>query len=133
LQIDGENRQSFEFDATNCPDLFPALATFAACTPGVSKIKGVNRLQNKESDRGQVLQTEFNKIGIRIDLIDNEMFIYGQSTIQGGRVSANNDHRIAMCFGIMGMFTESPIEIEGAEAVSKSYPRFWEELLSTLI
>jgi 5-enolpyruvylshikimate-3-phosphate synthase len=36
-----------------------------------------------------------------------------------------------MCFGIMGMFTESPIQIEGAEAVSKSYPRFWEELLST--
>ena len=133
LQIDGANRQSFEFDATNCPDLFPALATFAACTPGISKIKGVNRLQNKESDRGKVLQTEFNKIGISIDLIDNEMFIYSQSTIQGSRVSANNDHRIAMCFGIMGMFTESLIEIEGAEAVSKSYPRFWEELLSTLI
>jgi 3-phosphoshikimate 1-carboxyvinyltransferase len=133
LQIDGANRQPFEFDATNCPDLFPALATFAACIPGVSKISGVNRLQNKESDRGKVLQSEFEKLGVKIDLNGDEMLIYGQSTIKGGRINAHNDHRIAMCFGIIGMFTESPIEIEGAEAVSKSYPGFWEELLSIQI
>ncbi len=61
------------------------------------------------------------------------MLIYGQSTIKGRRINAHNDHRIAMCFGIIGMFTESPIEIEGAEAVSKSYPGFWEELPSIQI
>jgi 3-phosphoshikimate 1-carboxyvinyltransferase len=128
LQIDGTNRQSFEFDATNCPDLFPALVTFASLTSGVSVITGVNRLKNKESDRGTVLQEEFGKLGVTIEIIEDEMHVIGKSAVSGGVVNTHNDHRIAMCFGILGMFSISPIIIEGAEAVEKSYPRFWEEV-----
>lgn len=128
IQINGTQRKPFTFDATHCPDLFPALAVFATLIPGVSTIKGVNRLQNKESDRGKVLQIEFEKLGVRIDLNDDVMHIHGQSSISGGTINANNDHRIAMCYGVLGMFTTTPIIIDGAEAVIKSYPRFWEEL-----
>jgi 3-phosphoshikimate 1-carboxyvinyltransferase len=130
LQIHGNERKAFVFDATHCPDLFPSLAVLAALTPGISTIKGVHRLQNKESNRGKVLQTEFKKLGVRIDLNDDVMHIHGQSSISGGTINANNDHRIAMCFGVLGMFTESSVLIEGAEAVAKSYPDFWEELAS---
>ena len=130
IQINGTQRKSFEFDATNCPDLFPALATFASLIPGVSTIKGVHRLQNKESNRGIVLQTEFKKLGVQIDLDADVMYIHGKSTISGGLINAHNDHRIAMCFGVLGMFTESPISINGAEAVAKSYPGFWEEMIN---
>jgi 3-phosphoshikimate 1-carboxyvinyltransferase len=128
IQINGKQRKPFAFDATHCPDLFPALATFASLIPGVSTIKGVHRLQNKESDRGKVLQTEFEKLGVRIDLDADVMCIHGQSTISGGTINAHNDHRIAMCFGVLGMFTESPILIDGAEAVAKSYANFWESI-----
>jgi 3-phosphoshikimate 1-carboxyvinyltransferase len=128
IQILGTQRKAFEFDATHCPDLFPALATFASLIPGVSRIKGVHRLQNKESDRGKVLQNEFKKLGVRIELEDDTMIVYGQELIQGGTINAHNDHRIAMCFGVLGMFTETPMFIEGAEVVAKSYPDFWEEV-----
>lgn len=128
FQIHGDERTAFAFDATHCPDLFPALAVFAALTPGISTIKGVHRLQNKESNRGKVLQTEFEKLGVRIDLNDDVMNIHGQSSISGGTIDAHNDHRIAMCFGVLGMFTTTPIIIDGSEAVIKSYPSFWEEL-----
>jgi 3-phosphoshikimate 1-carboxyvinyltransferase len=87
-------------------------------------------LQNKESDRGKVLQAEFKKLGISIEIEGDMMRVHGKSSISGGTISANNDHRIAMCFGVLGMFTESPVFIEGAEAVAKSYPDFWEELTS---
>jgi 3-phosphoshikimate 1-carboxyvinyltransferase len=130
FQMHGNERKSFEFDATHCPDLFPALATFASLIPGISNIKGVHRLQNKESDRGKVLQTEFKKLGVRIELDEDIMHIYGQPSISGGTINAHNDHRIAMCFGVLGMFTKTPIIIDGAEAVIKSYPSFWEELAS---
>jgi 3-phosphoshikimate 1-carboxyvinyltransferase len=128
IQINGTQRKPFAFDATHCPDLFPALVVFAALTPGISTINGVHRLQNKESDRGKVLQAEFEKLGVRIDLDADVMYIHGKSTISGGTINAHNDHRIAMCFGVLGMFTTTPIIIDGAEAVIKSYPRFWEEL-----
>jgi len=130
IQIHGNERKAFIFDATNCPDLFPALVTFAAFTPGISIIKGVHRLQNKESDRGKVLQAEFKKLGLSIEIEGDIMRVYGQSSISGGVINANNDHRIAMCFGILGMFTESSVLIEGAESVAKSYPNFWDELAS---
>jgi 3-phosphoshikimate 1-carboxyvinyltransferase len=128
LQIQGYERKAFIFDATHCPDLFPALATFASLIPGISNIKGVHRLQNKESDRGKVLQAEFKKLGVSIEIEEDIMRVHGKSSISGGTISANNDHRIAMCFGVLGMFTTTPIIIDGSEAVIKSYPSFWEEL-----
>ena len=128
IEIDGSTRVPFEFDATDCPDLFPALTTLAAFSVGVSKIKGVNRLTTKESSRGEVLQAEYSKLGVNIELQDDWMLIHGKSKVSGGEVSAHHDHRIAMCFAIAGMFASETITIEHAEAVSKSYPEFWEHL-----
>jgi 3-phosphoshikimate 1-carboxyvinyltransferase len=128
IRIDGSQRHSFHFDASDCPDLFPALVTLASLTPGISIISGVIRLKNKESDRGKVLQSEFGKLGVQILIIGNDMQIHGKAFVSGGKVSAQHDHRIAMCFGILGMNTFAGIEIDEAEAVAKSYPSFWEDL-----
>ncbi|MGB0933926.1 MAG: 3-phosphoshikimate 1-carboxyvinyltransferase [Lishizhenia sp.] len=119
---------NFEFDATDCPDLFPALAVLAAFQKSTSIIKGVNRLKHKESDRGEVLKSEFEKLGVKIELIADEMHIHGTGKVKGGTINAHNDHRIAMCFGIAALFADAAIEINGAEAAGKSYPAFWEDL-----
>lgn len=128
ISIDGKNRQPFEFDATNCPDLFPALAVFAGLTSGKSTLKGVNRLANKESDRGLALQSELGKLGIAVELMGDEMIIHGVENCHGNQVNSHQDHRIAMCLGIAGMFSEGEVIIENAEVVGKSYPGFWEDL-----
>lgn len=128
ISIDGTNRIAFKFDATHCPDLFPALATFAALTDGVSIISGVHRLLTKESNRAKSLQMEFKKLGVKIKLSKDEMHIFGKSQINGGVVGSHHDHRIAMCMGIAGLFANQPITIKNAQAVSKSYPSFWEDL-----
>lgn len=128
LKIKGKHRKPFRFDATNCPDLFPALVTFAALCDGKSEIIGVNRLAHKESNRGIALQQEFEKLGVTIVLDENTMHIYGKDYIEGGNVNSHNDHRIAMCLAIAGLLAESKVEIEGAESVGKSYPEFWNHL-----
>lgn len=130
IRVDGENRRAFNFDATDCPDLFPALAILALGCSGKSIIKGVHRLKNKESDRGIVLQQEFKKLGITIELLDDEMHIFGGTLIKSAVVDSHNDHRIAMCLGIIGTLIEDGINIQHAEAVNKSYPDFWEEFKS---
>jgi 3-phosphoshikimate 1-carboxyvinyltransferase len=128
ISIDGKERHAFVFDATNCPDLFPSLVAFAALTNGISKIKGVHRLKHKESDRGEILCQEFKKLGVEIELNGDIMLVHGNAQISGGTVDSCHDHRIAMCFAIIGNFANKTITIKHAEAVSKSYPDFWEHL-----
>jgi 3-phosphoshikimate 1-carboxyvinyltransferase len=128
ISVNGTEKKAFQFDATHCPDLFPALVSFAAFCPGLSVISGVKRLKNKESDRGLTLKTEFEKLGVRIDLLDDDMHIHGRSTIEGGDVFSHNDHRIAMCMAIVGLFSNGGVTIENSEAVAKSYPDFWKDL-----
>ncbi len=128
LMIDGSQRTSFRFDATHCPDLFPALVTLATFCSGTSIIVGVNRLINKESNRGIVLQAEFAKIGVHIDLIGDEMHILGGGELLSAEVSSHNDHRIAMCLAIVGTKINGGLIIGNSESVNKSYPSFWEDL-----
>lgn len=116
----------FDFDATECPDLFPPLVALAAHCNGVTKIKGVSRLAHKESNRALVLQKEFAKVGTSIDLVDDVMFVYG-GTLTGGKIYAHNDHRIAMAGAVAALLAKQPIEIENPECVAKSYPQFWDD------
>lgn len=128
ITIDGTKRTAFEFDATDCPDLFPALVVLGLFCKGTSIIKGTNRLRNKESDRATVLVSEFSKLGAHIYLEDNSMVVVGTTQLTGGKVRAHNDHRIAMSLAIAATRAAEPVEIDEAESVSKSYPQFWEHL-----
>ena len=119
---------AFEFDATDCPDLFPPLVALAAVCNGVSRIKGVGRLAHKESDRGITLQTEFAKLGIRIDLKEDTMLVYGGTGIHGAEVFSQHDHRIAMACGVAALCADGPVTITDAEAVNKSYTDFYAHL-----
>jgi 3-phosphoshikimate 1-carboxyvinyltransferase len=120
--------KGFSFDAGDCPDLFPALVALAACCSGRTVLKGTGRLTHKESDRAAVLAEVFTTLGIRIDRSKADTMIIEGGTIRGGRVSSHNDHRIAMAAAVAGLAADAPVEIDDAEAVSKSYPDFWDDL-----
>jgi 3-phosphoshikimate 1-carboxyvinyltransferase len=119
---------AFEFDATDCPDLFPPLVALASVCNGTTKIKGVSRQAHKESDRGLTLQTEFAKMGVQIDLLGDEMHIHGGAHIQSATVFSQHDHRIAMACGVAALVANGPIEITEAEAINKSYTDFFTHL-----
>lgn len=120
--------KSFEFDATDCPDLFPPLVALAANCTGISSIKGVNRLLHKESNRAKTLQNEFAKLGVNIVLDNDEMRITGTKKIIGATINSCNDHRIVMACAIAALNAEGSVKIEGASAVNKSYPNFFKDL-----
>jgi 3-phosphoshikimate 1-carboxyvinyltransferase len=129
LEVKKTDLTAFEFDATECPDLFPPLAALAALAKGVSVIKGVSRLAHKESDRGLTLQEEFAKMGVTIRLEGDLMFIEGGGPIHGARVHSRHDHRIAMALAVAGLRAVSgDTEIAEAEAIRKSYPDFFEDI-----
>ena len=121
------NLRGFEFDATDCPDLFPPLVALASFCEGTTKIKGASRLTHKESNRAIVLKTEFAKIGINITLNGDVMLIQGGKPT-GGTIDSHNDHRIAMAAGVVALGAESEITILNADSVNKSYTRFFRDI-----
>lgn len=119
--------KAFEFDATDCPDLFPPLAALAAACEGRSAIRGIHRLKGKESDRAESLKSCFGALGIAVELKDDVMFVEG-GTLRGGTVDSHNDHRIAMAAAVAALAASGPVTIRGSECVAKSWPGFFADL-----
>lgn len=119
--------KAFDFDACNCPDLFPPLVALAANCNGQSRILGVDRLHGKESDRALTLQQEFGKMGVKIELVGNLMVVNGTS-IKSAITYSHGDHRIAMACAVAALLANGNVEIENADAVNKSYPNFFDDL-----
>ncbi len=113
-------------DISDCPDLGPILfALAAACNGGI--FTGTRRLKMKESDRGTVMCSELNKLGVISEIEENQITI---GTINGEcpaeAVCGHNDHRIVMAMTVLLTLTGGVIT--GAEAISKSYPGFFDDI-----
>ena len=121
----------FDFDATQRPDLFPILAVLGANCEGTTHIRGVNRLVYKESNRAEAIVSEYTKLGMDVALEDDVMTVRGGS-LSGGTIDSCNDHRIAMAAAIAALAASGPATITNAQAVTKSYPRFWDDLDSII-
>jgi 3-phosphoshikimate 1-carboxyvinyltransferase len=128
IKVRPARMRAFEFDATDCPDLFPPLVALASYCNGTSTIKGVDRLTHKESNRAITLQKEFARMGVIIELKNNVMEIIGTGKLKGAGVQSHHDHRIAMACAVAGLCADGPTMIEGADAVDKSYPDFFQDL-----
>ena len=115
-----------EIDISDCPDLGPILFSMAAVCHG-AKISGTKRLRDKESDRIAAMESELKKFGAVMNVDENSVIIEG-----GGlhapteRLCGHNDHRIVMSLALL--CSRYGGEIEGCEAVSKSYPDFFKEI-----
>ena len=121
---------AFEFDATECPDLFPPLVSLAAYCKGITQIKGAKRLTHKESDRALTLQDVFGKMGIKIELDGDMMYVHGGNVLNGAEVHSHHDHRIAMAAAVAALCADGPVIINDAEAINKSYPDFYHHMIS---
>jgi 3-phosphoshikimate 1-carboxyvinyltransferase len=129
VSVEAGGLTRFDFDATDSPDLFPPLAALACFCDGLSTIRGVYRLKHKESDRATALLEELSRIGAQLEIRGNVMRIQGRR-LEGGVVNARGDHRLAMAGSLAGLRAGNGVRVEGAQAVSKSYPRFFDDLAS---
>jgi 3-phosphoshikimate 1-carboxyvinyltransferase len=130
IQLDAHELKAFNFDATDCPDLFPPLAALAAYCKGDTVIRGAGRLIHKESNRALTLQEEFGKMGVEIVLEQDLMIVRGTGKIKGTIVHSHHDHRIAMACTVAALRASGEARIEEADAIDKSYPDFYDHLKS---
>ncbi len=115
-----------EIDASQIPDLVPILAVAACAAEGKTRIYGAKRLKIKESDRLQTVFEMLSALGANITKHEDGLTIIGGTPLSGGTVDSAGDHRIAMSAAVASTLCTSSVFVKGAEAVNKSYPKFWE-------
>ena len=125
-----------KIDARDVPDLIPVLSMVAACAVGETRVVNAGRLRIKESDRLQTTAELLRSFGVTVDELPDGLVIQGRggegaaSCLDGAQVFSHNDHRIAMAAAVAAGRAQAPVVIAGAEAVSKSYPGFFADLLA---
>lgn len=124
--LDGENA---EIDLKDCPDLAPILFSYAAYKNG-GRFTNTRRLRVKESDRANVMAEELKKFGANIKVYENSVEIE-KTQLKPPIVPlcGHNDHRIVMALSVLAAVFGA--EIDGAEAVNKSYPDFFRVIKKT--
>lgn len=117
-----------EIDISDCPDLGPVLMAAAAANNG-AHFTGTHRLKIKESDRGAAMAEELLKFGCHTEIGDNDITVHG-CNLKTPELPLNghNDHRIVMSLAVLCTLTGG--KIYGAQAVSKSFPDFFERFSS---
>ena len=116
------------FDLSDCPDLGPVMFALAAALGGAT-FTGTARLRIKESDRCATMAEELAKFGIATEISENAVKVLpGELTVPTETLFGHNDHRIVMALSLLCSLTGGTIE--GAEAVAKSYPNYFEVIQS---
>ena len=110
----------------DCPDLGPILFAVSAGLFG-GEFVGTKRLKIKESDRAEAMAEELRKFGCNVTVLENSVKIK-KSELHAPKeiLSGHNDHRIVMSLAVLASIYGG--EIDGSEAVKKSYPDFFRDI-----
>ena len=114
-----------ELDIADCPDLGPVLMAYASLNHG-ALLKGTRRLRFKESDRGSAMKEELAKFGVSVDIGEDTISVGCDARAPSETLSGHNDHRIVMA--LAAVCAKAGGSIDGAEAVSKSFPDYFERI-----
>ena len=118
--------QGITFDMSSSPDTVQTLCMVAAMAKTPTTITGISHLKFKESDRISSTAERLHALGGNVRVEDDRITIW-PSSLHGGSINPDNDHRTAMSFAVLGLGIGG-ITITDAECVSKSFPGFWDIL-----
>lgn len=129
VRLADSDEDIIRIDACDIPDLVPVL-----CVWGASLAEGrtliidnIERLRYKESDRVESSLALVQSLGGIIEANEKTISVQGTAMLRGGEIDSFNDHRIVMSAAVAAAICEVPVVISGAQAVAKSYPRFFED------
>ncbi len=125
LVVRGGELKGIEIDMRKSPDIVPTLAIVSAFAKGPTKIKNIETLRYKETDRLNAIANEIKKIGCKVEE-GNDYIIISPGKLSGAEIETYKDHRMAMSFAVAGLFING-IKIRDPGCVSKSYPNFWND------
>ena len=107
-------------------DEYPVLAVAASFATGETRMRGLNELRVKESDRLQAVADGLAAAGVTHAIEGDDLLVQGSGgeVAGGGLVATHLDHRIAMSFLVMGLAARKAMTIDDEAMIATSYPTF---------
>ena len=107
-------------------DEYPVLAAAAACATGTTRMRGLQELRVKESDRLSATAALLSINGARVEIEGDDLLVHGGNQVPpgGGLVETHMDHRIAMSALVLGLATEQPVRVDDSAFIDTSFPGF---------
>ena len=128
LAIEGRELDGVDVPPERAPamiDEYPVLAVMASRVNGTTRMRGLEELRVKESDRLQVMADGLRNCGVDCGIDGNDLWVRGGSNgLRHALIDAQLDHRIAMSFLVLGGIGEVAVDVAGAEAIETSFPGF---------
>lgn len=109
-------------------DEIPIIALAATQARGKTVIKDAGELKVKETNRIDTVVQELSRMGADIEATEDGMIIYGEARLNSAVVDSHGDHRIGMMLAIASCLAKGDTVIENDEAISISYPNFFQHL-----
>lgn len=122
------NLRGIAFDASDIPDLVPALSVVAAVASGTTRISGVRRLRLKECDRLMAVLRLLGALGCRARMDGETLLIEGTQDLHAAEADSFGDHRMAMAAVLAALAAKREVLVANAGVVDKSYPGFFADL-----
>ena len=119
--------KSLNLNLADSPDIAQTIVVTCFGLGIACELKGLHTLKIKETDRLEALKAELEKLGARVEITADCIRLQAAGEIRENiRIDTYNDHRMAMAFAPLAL--RVPLQIADAGVVSKSYPKFWEDL-----
>jgi 3-phosphoshikimate 1-carboxyvinyltransferase len=109
-------------------DELPLVALLGCFADGDTVVRGAEELRFKESDRIAGVVDGLRGLGADIEATPDGFVVHGDGGLEGGRIDALGDHRLAMLGAVAGLASRSGVEVVGMEAAAVSYPGFEADL-----
>ncbi len=109
-------------------DEIPALAVLGAASDGGLTVRDASELRVKETDRIATLESNFHRMGVKIDTAPDGFHVPGRQHFHAAETDSGGDHRIVMAFAVAALAADGVCAIEGAEAAAVSFPEFFSTL-----
>ena len=93
---------------------------------GKIRFTDLGRLRVQETERVIALKTELQKCGAKVKETQDTLEVF-PSQLHGAEIETYEDHRIAMCFAILGLKVQG-IRIKNPACVRKTFPNFFQKL-----
>jgi 3-phosphoshikimate 1-carboxyvinyltransferase len=130
LRVRASKLKGVDVPAARAPsmiDEYLILAVAAAFAEGTTRMRGLQELRVKESDRLAATADMLRVNGVAVEIEGDDLLVHGKGTVAGGgEVATHMDHRIAMSALMMGLASENPVRIDDSAFIATSFPGFTE-------